>query len=91
LGHLLRERFQKIKWSNLDFKFITYRSPFVDKEELSSWILGTLDFVQRVPESVRKEFVTNIIDSYIQKRPSSLSPEGVYFGDWGYYTVIAVK
>jgi len=87
----LRNRFRKINWSSLEFKFIPYRSPFVDKDEFSSWVQGTLDFVQNVPSNVRHEFVSNIIDCYIQKRPSALSSNGIYFGDWGYYTVIASK
>lgn len=87
----LRERFEKIKWSKLDFRFVSYKSPFVDKKEFSDWIQGTLDFVQKIPSEHRDEFVSDLIDNYVEKRPSALSSDGVYFGEWGYYRAIAVK
>lgn len=86
----LSERFYKQEWSNMEFKFIPYTSPFVDRTEFVSWILGTLDFVQAVPEELRNKLVDEIIDCYAMN-DSTAEKDGVWYGKWGYYTISATK
>lgn len=65
--------------------------PFVNRNEAIKWFLGTWPHIHYLPKDLREEFIGEMIDRFIQKRPSAYSENGVISFHWGRYELIAQK
>jgi ubiquinone/menaquinone biosynthesis C-methylase UbiE len=83
--------FEKAGFSILHAKDVPAVDPFVCCDEAINWFIGTWPHVHYLPNDLRKEFFGEMIDRYIQKRPSALSENGVIYFYWGHYEIIAQK
>lgn len=65
--------------------------PFVNRDEVMNWFKGTWPHIHSLPKELRNTFLNEIIDLYIQKRPTACSKDGVVCFYWGHYEIIAQK
>lgn len=65
--------------------------PFVNQDEFTCWFLGTWPHIHRVPRELRRAFVSDMVDLYVQKRPDAVSSDGVLYFYHGRYELIAQK
>jgi trans-aconitate 2-methyltransferase len=83
--------FEAAGFSITHAKDIPSIDPFVNRDEAINWFQGTWPHVHYIPKELRTEFIADMIDRYIQKRPSACSDEGVISFYWGHYEIIAQK
>ena len=86
----IQKRFSKLPFKKLEVSFKPSEDPFVDKEEFITWILGTFDFPQRVPEEKRRNLAEEVVNHYVSLKKNALK-DGVYYGKWGRYELYAQK
>lgn len=86
----LSERFEKSPFEESSVKFRPSKDPFVGKADFVDWILGTMDFIQDVPEELRADLASDIIDQYSEFRPEAKVNE-TYFAAFGRIEVVAKK
>lgn len=65
------------------------KDPFVDREEIISWLQGT--FPPAVPKDKSAEFYNAWMDQYLHLKPQSLGEDGVIYAELGYITIVGVR
>ncbi len=58
----------------LSIEDVSTTDPFVDKQELISWLIGT--FPPLIPKNLVDQFYSEIIEGYLQRKPDALSSNG---------------
>jgi trans-aconitate methyltransferase len=72
-------------------EYISAMDPFVNREEAIRWFLGTYSHIHYLPEGLREQFFSDVIDRYFEKRPSAFLSNGAICFYWGQYELIAQK
>lgn len=85
------EYFKNANFSVLHAKDVPSVDPFVNKEEAINWFKGTWPHIHCLPKELRTPFISEMIDRYIENRPTALSPDGVLYFHWGRYEIIAQR
>lgn len=83
--------FEKAGFCITYIKDIPSVDPFVNRKEAENWFMGTWPHIHYLPKDLRKAFINEMIDCYIQKRPAAYSEDGVLYFYWGHYEIIAQK
>lgn len=83
--------FKNAGFSILHEQDVSSVDPFVNREEAIHWFKGTWPHIHYLPQELRTVFIGDLVDRYIQKRPSAYSQDGVLYFYWGHYEIIAQK
>ncbi len=65
------------------------KDPFVDREEIISWLKGT--FAPVVPNDKADEFFNDWMNQYLRDYPQANGEDGVIFAELGYITIVGIK
>lgn len=85
------EYFENAGFTILHAKDVPAVDPFVNREEAINWFRGTWPHIHYLPSELHKEFLGDMVDLYIQKRPTACTNDGVIYFYWGHYEMIAQK
>ena len=65
------------------------KDPFVDREEIVTWLKGT--FAPVIPKEKAEEFYNDWMNQYLRHYPQAIGEEGVIYAELGYITIMGVK
>jgi trans-aconitate 2-methyltransferase len=83
--------FEEAGFSIVHAKYVPSIDPFINRKEAILWFLGTFPHIHYLPKELQGEFFGDMIDRYIEKRPSAYSEDGVIYFYWGHDEIIAEK
>lgn len=84
-----RELFTAAGMHSIEAVAVNTMDPFVDREELITWLQGT--FTPMVPQEHSREFYNEWMDEYLRLLPEALGPDGVIYAKMGVVTIRAQK
>jgi trans-aconitate methyltransferase len=90
--HTQEEYFQMAAlagFQNIEVLTHSTSDPFVDKKELVDWMIGT--YPPMVPQNLIADFYNDWIEEYLRLRPDAITPEGVIYTYFGYFTLSATR
>lgn len=65
--------------------------PFVTKREFVRWFKSTMPQIHCLPKERREEFILDILEDYVKRRPSAVTQDGAICFYWGRLEFIATK
>lgn len=71
----------------LSIEDIPTMDPFVDKQELISWLTGT--YPPNVPKNLANKFYSEIIDDYIHRKPDAINDNGTIYVSFDSIRIVA--
>jgi trans-aconitate 2-methyltransferase len=83
--------FKNAGFSILQAQDVPSVDPFVNREEAINWFKGTWPHIHYLLKEFRTDFISEIIDRYIEKRPTACTEDGVLYFYWGHYEIVAQK
>ena len=81
----------EIGFIDIDISNYQCRNPFYDKKNLVSWCVGTLSANWNIPFEHSFNFFTDLVERYIELRPTEQDSDGFVHLEWEYIYVVARK